>query len=84
MALCQASNGRVARHLANRIQILAEQQSLRSQASRRQRRLNAGVAGAYHYDIVMFRKEKLFHVDQSSLEKLVNGPGKISLKDQFV
>ena len=64
----QASNRRVARHLAYGIQVLTQEKGFGAQARCGQSRLNSRVAGTDHNDIVEFGEKKLFHVesDQTS------------------
>lgn len=51
MALAQPAYGRIAGHLADRVQSLRQQQCARADACRRRRRLAPGMAAADHNDI---------------------------------
>ncbi len=52
MALGEAANRRVARHLADRLDLMGQQQRAGAEASRRSRSFAAGVAAADHDDVV--------------------------------
>ena len=51
LALAQAADGRVARHLADGLQAVGEQEGAGAEARRRRRRLAAGVAAPDHDDV---------------------------------
>ncbi len=59
MTLADAADRRVAAHLAQRLDVLREQQRARAEASRGERCLGAGVAAAYHDDVELFREPHL-------------------------
>ena len=65
VTLCQSTNGRITGHLADCVQVLTKQQRLGAKAGRRQGRLNSGVAGTHHNDIVFLGEKKMFHVESS-------------------
>ena len=66
MTFGQAANSRVARHLADRVQILAKQQRLGTEAGGCKRRFDPGMAGADYDNIIFLREKKMFHVEISS------------------
>jgi hypothetical protein len=56
VALAHAADRRVARHLANRVEPLRQQQRLRAGARSGGRRLAAGMAAAHHDDVGVERR----------------------------
>ena len=56
VALGDAADGRVARHLRDQVEIEAKQRRAQSHARGRHRRFTARVSCSHYYDIVLFRK----------------------------
>ena len=54
VSLPETSDGGVAAHLANGVQVLGQDRNLGAKAGRRQGGLHAGVPGAHHQDVVLF------------------------------
>ncbi len=67
VALADAADGRVAAHLADRLDVVAEQQRARTGARSGQRGLGAGVAAADHDDVVVGR---VAHQTDLSVQKV--------------
>ena len=63
VALAEAADRRVARHLADAVEAMRDQRRARAHAVRRQRGLGAGMAAADHDDV----EAAMFHVKQSLL-----------------